>query len=219
MTLEWPEDAGDLAAWLERQVQRAPALMQEIALVLKPAQGIDENAIQSAVDALDALDIDLIGLTGDLGHRGVADRLGLPWLSANNLTEVVLPERVEIPVDTPPTEGAPAPSALVVEGPIRSGVQIYAKNRDLIVLGQVSAGAEVMADGHVHVYGRLFGRAAAGVSGQEDASVFCQHFEPQLISVAGLYIGSDQMPEQYRGAAIRAALDSTGNALTFTELT
>ena len=219
MTLEWSSDCGELGAWLEAQCARAPALMQEIGLVLKPAVDVEPESIESAVAAMDALDIDLIGLTGDPTHRATADRLGLPWLSSQNVTQIAerTDEATRVDASEPETRVSAEP-AMIVEGPIRSGVQIYARDRDLIILGQVSEGAEIMADGHVHVYGRLRGRVAAGVSGRSDASVFCQQFEPELVSVSGVYVGSENIPEGYRSASIRVRLDPAGNALMYSVL-
>lgn len=213
MTLEWPKDSGPLDSWLRLQCDKAPALMQEIAIVLKPAMEHTASEISEAVDLLDQLGIGLIGLTGDPQHRTVADELGLAWLSSNNVT---------VDLDTPEAVSATSPvpdetrnSALVIEGPVRSGVQIYAKDRDLVIIGQVSEGAEIMADGHVHVYGRLRGRVAAGVSGQADAEIFCLTFEPELVSLAGMYCGSDQIPEELWSARVRVGLDGTAQKLTF----
>jgi len=187
--------------------------MQEIAIVLKPAIEHTASEIGEAVDLLDQLGIGLIGLTGDPQHRTVADELGLAWLSSNNVT-------VETDTSRAVSATSPVPdqtrnSALVIEGPVRSGVQIYAKDRDLVIIGQVSEGAEIMADGHVHVYGRLRGRVAAGVSGQADAEIFCLTFEPELVSLAGMYCGSDQIPEELWSARVRVGLDGTAQKLTF----
>jgi septum site-determining protein MinC len=187
--------------------------MQEIAIVLKPAIEHTASEIGEAVDLLDQLGIGLIGLTGDPQHRTVADELGLAWLSSNNVT-------VEADTSRAVSATSPVPdqtrnSALVIEGPVRSGVQIYAKDRDLVIIGQVSEGAEIMADGHVHVYGRLRGRVAAGVSGQADAEIFCLTFEPELVSLAGMYCGSDQIPEELWSARVRVGLDGTAQKLTF----
>jgi septum site-determining protein MinC len=71
--------------------------------------------------------------------------------------------------------------------PIRSGQQIYAKNSDLVILASVSHGAEVLADGNIHVYGALRGRAIAGVTGDTNAYIFCHRLEAELISIAGYY--------------------------------
>ena len=208
MTLEWPKDSEPLEPWLKEQCEKAPALMQEIAIVLKPSSEHESDEIQAAVEVLDQLGIGLIGLTGDSRHRAVADDLGLAWLSPNNVT--VDPQSNIEQVANPPRE-----TALVVEGPIRSGVQVYAKDRDLVVIGQVSEGAEIMADGHVHVYGRCRGRVAAGVSGQANAEIFCLTFEPELVSLAGTYCGSDQIPENLWSARVRVGLDENSQKLTF----
>jgi septum site-determining protein MinC len=208
MTLEWPKDSEPLEQWLKEHCEKAPALMQEIAIVLKPSSEHESDEIQAAVEVLDQLGIGLIGLAGDSRHRAVADDMGLAWLSPNNVT--VDPQSDHEQVANPPRE-----TALVVEGPIRSGVQVYAKDRDLIVIGQVSEGAEIMADGHVHVYGRCRGRVAAGVSGQANAEIFCLTFEPELVSLAGTYCGSDQIPENLWSARVRVGLDANSQKLTF----
>lgn len=75
----------------------------------------------------------------------------------------------------------------VISEPVRSGQQIYAQGGDLIILGSVSHGAELLADGHIHIYGPLRGRALAGVTGDTSARIFCQSLEAELISVAGQY--------------------------------
>lgn len=89
---------------------------------------------------------------------------------------------------------APPPEpqgALVVHKQVRSGQQIYAKGRDLVVLSAVNMGAEVIADGHVHVYGTLRGKAIAGARGNEDARIFAIAMEAELIAIAGTYRTSE----------------------------
>ncbi|EKS68431.1 MULTISPECIES: septum site-determining protein MinC [Caballeronia] len=87
--------------------------------------------------------------------------------------------------NTPPPPALPAP-ATIIDRPLRSGQQVYAKG-DLIVLGLVSYGAEVIAEGNIHIYAPLRGRALAGVHGNLDARIFCTCLEPELISIAGIY--------------------------------
>jgi len=77
--------------------------------------------------------------------------------------------------------------AKVIASPIRSGQQVYARDADLIILSAVSNGAEVLADGHIHVYGPLRGRALAGIKGNKKARIFCQSMEAELVSIAGCY--------------------------------
>lgn len=80
----------------------------------------------------------------------------------------------------------------LVTQPIRSGMQIYAKNGDLIITGQVSSGAELLADGHIHIYGCLRGRALAGINGNESARIFCRALDAELISIAGYYLTREE---------------------------
>lgn len=88
----------------------------------------------------------------------------------------------------------PAPlSTRLITHPIRSGMQVYAREGDLIVLSQVSVGAEVLADGHIHVYGALRGRALAGVQGNTQARIFCSVLEAELVSIAGYYLTKEDM--------------------------
>ena len=82
---------------------------------------------------------------------------------------------------------SPAPGALVVDKPLRSGQQVYARGSDLVVLAMVSFGAEVIADGSIHVYAPLRGRAMAGARGNTAARIFTTCMEPQLVSIAGIY--------------------------------
>ena len=86
-------------------------------------------------------------------------------------------------------------AAKIVRQNVRSGQQIYAKDADLIVIGSVGNGAEVIADGNIHIYGQLRGRAIAGASGSEDAIIYCQKLEAELVSIAGSYWLSDQLPK------------------------
>lgn len=97
---------------------------------------------------------------------------------------------------------APAPvvqrTTMLVTEPVRGGQQIYAAGGDLIVTAFVSPGAELLADGHIHVYGALRGRALAGIGGDTGARIFCQSLEAELISVAGIYRVSEDIPPAAR---------------------
>jgi len=94
----------------------------------------------------------------------------------------------------------------VFKGRVRSGQQIYAKECDLVISGDVSAGAEVIADGNIHIYGALRGRALAGAMGDKTASVFCQLLAPELVSIAGVYKLSEALPSEYIGKSCIVAL-------------
>lgn len=115
---------------------------------------------------------------------------------------------VSAPVVPPPA--APRKAARIVTEPIRSGQQVYADGADLIVMATVSPGAEVIADGCVHVYGPLRGRAVAGARGDRLARVFCRRMEAELIAVAGIYAVADQMQGALKGVAAQAYLSEDG---------
>lgn len=98
------------------------------------------------------------------------------------------------------------PHSRIVSHPVRSGQQAYAPEGDLIVLGAVSAGAEVIANGNIHIYGVLRGRALAGIRGDIEARIFCQGLEAELVSIAGCYRISEQLDPKDRGKAAQIHL-------------
>lgn len=95
----------------------------------------------------------------------------------------------------------------LVTKPIRSGQRVYAQGGDLVVLGQVSSGAEIMADGHIHVYSALRGRALAGLKGNSDSRIFCLDLRAELISVAGHYRISENIDSQLAGRPVQIYLE------------
>jgi septum site-determining protein MinC len=105
------------------------------------------------------------------------------------------------PAQTNPEKAAPRSSqAKLVNRPIRSGQRVYAGGRDLIVLASVSSGAEVIADGNIHIYGALRGRALAGVRGNREARIFCLKHQAELVAIAGQYRVSEQLEASHADA-------------------
>jgi septum site-determining protein MinC len=104
------------------------------------------------------------------------------------IVEVVKEVHIEVPAPAAP-QGLH--NAMVIDKPLRSGQQVYAKGRDLVVLAMVNAGAEVIADGNIHVYAPLRGKAIAGAKGNAEARIFTLCLEAELISIAGVYRTSD----------------------------
>jgi septum site-determining protein MinC len=105
-----------------------------------------------------------------------------------------------------PRAGAGAAFTLVTR-PVRSGQRVYAAGGDLSIIASVSSGAELMADGNIHVYGPLRGRALAGMKGNTDARIFCQDLQAELVSVAGHYRVSENIPSELRGVPVQIYLD------------
>ncbi|MFT4198759.1 MAG: septum site-determining protein MinC, partial [Pseudoxanthomonas sp.] len=111
----------------------------------------------------------------------------------------------------PPPARAPEPAqaqpGLIQKAAVRSGQQVYAQNRDLTVLNMVGAGAEVIADGSIHIYGSLRGRALAGAQGNTEARIFCSAFRAELVAIAGHYKVLDDVPRELHGKAVQVWLE------------
>ncbi|HLK89466.1 MAG TPA: septum site-determining protein MinC, partial [Polyangia bacterium] len=101
-------------------------------------------------------------------------------------------------------------ASLVVRDPVRSGQVVYAQGRDLIVVAPVHPGAQLLADGNIHVYGALKGRAVAGAQGRRDVEVFCLSLEAELVGVDAGYLLSDDVPAPLWGAPARVFLTPEG---------
>jgi septum site-determining protein MinC len=129
------------------------------------------------------------------------------------LTQVVRP--AEPAVVAKEQDAAPAPrrarvahrSPMVIRQPVRSGQMIYAEATDLVVLAPVNSGAEVIADGHVHIYSTLRGRAVAGARGMTDARIFCQKLDAEFVAISGAYLLSDDLPAEHKGKAVQIHLE------------
>lgn len=153
----------------------------------------------------------------------VSDDIRVQAPRASAPAPAVVPAPVEAPVEVaveaapePTAMQAPAeapeipPGALVIDKPLRSGQQVYARGRDLVVMAMVNPGAEIIADGHIHVYAPLRGRAIAGARGNTEARIFALSMQPELISIAGIYRTSENpLPDDVRGKTAQVRLDST----------
>lgn len=113
----------------------------------------------------------------------------------------------------PPPVASQITKTRLIDQPVRSGQRIYAPHCDLIVTNHVSAGAELIADGNIHVYGMMRGRALAGAGGDRDAQIFCTHLAAELVSIAGEYWLSDNIPAEFYGKAARLRLGESALAI------
>ena len=103
---------------------------------------------------------------------------------------------------------APHTGPMVVTKPVRGGQVIHARDNDLVVLAPVNPGAQVIADGHLHVYAPLRGRAVAGAAGLPGARIFCQKLEAELVAIAGAYVMAEEIPAALRGRAAQVFLEN-----------
>ena len=201
-------DPGALLDELSGRIATAPQFFQQTALCLDLGaltEVPDVATIRAVMDAVRRAGMITVGLAD--GAPGIAElgkALSLPVLSgfraAAGAARVagVAPRAVETRPE--PTVG------LQHVQPVRSGQRLYARDRDLIVTAMVGAGAEVIADGCVHVYGALRGRAMAGVRGDASARVFCQEFRAELVAIAGVFRVFETLPPELAGQPVQAWL-------------
>ncbi|WP_225639538.1 septum site-determining protein MinC [Candidatus Profftia sp. (ex Adelges kitamiensis)] len=152
----------------------------------------------------------VIGVSGCKDEKLKTDitNCGLPLLSEGkviNENYFITSQKQYMPVKT-----------RIINTPIRSGQQIYARDSDLIIISSVSEGAEVISDGNIHIYGILRGRALAGASGDVSSQIFCANLAAELVSIAGYYWISNQIPKSFYGQSARFNLND--NALTVESL-
>ena len=177
---------------------------------------------QALVDGLRSAGVLPVALAyGTKEIEALSQQLGLPLLAkfrAQYERTDAAPSTVEPPQPAPPhaaepPQPAPAGAAataspgLIQTAPVRSGQQVYAEQRDLTVLTTVGAGAEVLADGSIHIYGALRGRALAGAQGNVEARIFCREFHAELVSVAGQYKVLEDIPAELRGKPVQVWLE------------
>lgn len=180
-------DLDSLDAQLAVKVEQAPQFFQNAPIILaldKLSQPAESFELAPLVAMCRKHGMHILAIRAEhTTHVTAAQQLELAVLPPSDARER--------PLDISPTADAPAEplltTARIITQPVRSGQQIYAKNSDLIVLSAVSAGAELLADGNIHVYGPLRGRALAGINGYTDARIFCQQLGAELLSIAGHY--------------------------------
>ena len=154
----------------------------------------------------------MCGASNELKKAAHAHGLASLQLSKNNKpTETAKPQAAPAAPATPQVITA---ENRLIEGNIRSGQQIYVKGADLIVRGTVGAGAEVIADGNIHIYGSLRGKAIAGAGGDASKKIYCYNMQPELISIAGNYWLSDNLQGPFWGKAVCIGLQDGQLALS-----
>lgn len=201
-------DITELLAALDQRMQDAGSFFENETVV------IDASAVDAIIDwsalttSLEQHKLHTVGVVASGANLQAAQALGLVQVDlANPAPRPASPAVAErdIPVVAPPKQDAPkgkqavaqpdatpsvpsvAPAAMIINRPLRSGQRIYARDTDLIVIGMVSQGAEVIADGNIHVYGPLRGKAMAGARGDTNARIFTTQLDPELLAIAGVY--------------------------------
>ncbi|WP_448135470.1 septum site-determining protein MinC [Stenotrophomonas rhizophila] len=228
-------DVERLTREMHDRVARAPKLFGRAAVILDfggLSQIPDVATAKALLDGLRSAGVLPVALAyGTTETELLSQQLGLPLL-AKFRAQYERAELDAVPAAPPPPAPAPAPApeparraraatpAAVPAAPakapqpgrmqtsnVRSGQQLYAENCDLTVMATVGAGAEVIADGSIHIYGTLRGRALAGAQGNTTARIFCREFHAELVAIAGHYKVLDDVPDTLRGKAVQVWLE------------
>ena len=218
-------DVDQLVREMRERVQRAPKLFGRAAVIVDfggLARTPDEATARALIDGLREAGVLPVALAyGTRDNDALAEQLGLPVL-AKFRAQYEHADAAPAPAPRAAPEPAPAPRAAartapaekprapgrIQKTPVRSGQQLYAEGCDLTVLSTVGAGAEVISDGSIHIYGTLRGRALAGAQGNAEARIFCREFHAELVAIAGHYKVLDDVPEKLRGKAVQVWLEN-----------
>jgi septum site-determining protein MinC len=215
----------DFAVELGRQIALSPRFFDQAPVVLDIKGSLafmDPAEFEDARALLQRHKLVPVGVqNATAAQLRAAQAAGLSSFNASSPSRRVAepppePARRAAAAPPPPVTLAAGARTRLITAPVRSGAQIYARGADLIVTASVSPGAELIADGHIHVYGTLRGRAIAGAQGDSEARIFCKRLEAELVSVAGRYLVSENIAREYLGQAVQIALDEDRLAITRT---
>ncbi len=175
---------------LEQKVQQAHGFLHNAPIVLNIGKLSEEIDLDVIKNIATSVGLCIAGVSGckNEQQKSMAISLGLPILTEGKSKKLTIP--------------APA-KTLIIDTPVRTGQQIYARDADLIITTHVSSGAELIADGNIHVYGTMRGRALAGASGNIESRIFCTQLMAELVSIAGQYWLSDQIPPENIGKTVQ----------------
>lgn len=199
-----------VTAQLEEKLGKAPEFFRNAPIILDlgdiPEADKDQLDFSALLKTVHRLQLAPVGMRGGSTRQQQAaqdEKLAiLAEVRAENPQQEARPQpRRPLP---PPRQAVSMTK--VIDQPVRSGQKIYAAGGDLIVMAQVSPGAEIMADGNIHVYGPLKGRALAGVQGNLEARIFCTDLQAQLIAIGGHYRTSEDEDASLKGRLVEIHL-------------
>jgi len=201
-------DVEGLDAFLAQQVARSPSFFERAPVAIDLSQLSERGQLS-----------DFPMVVGMLRGHGMIP-IGVRGASVEQQAQAAALELAIMPAGrkapnaaSSQPAGRPRGRTLIIDKPVRSGQRIYADRGDLVLIGGVGSGAEVIAEGNIHAYGPLRGRAMAGVSGDAEACIFCRALGAELVAIAGRYRVSENLDARYLGRAVRISL--AGDALAF----
>jgi septum site-determining protein MinC len=229
-------DTGAIAKQLIAKVTQMPQFFQDAAVLVdlgslgKDAGNVHFGQLAALLRSCKMVPVAVTNVDGDARAQAASAGFGYvapPARTGGRAVEVQSPALPEAsaPVETAAaSEPASVPEKaasdasprrarvahrppLVVRQQVRSGQVIHAVGTDLVVLAPVNSGAEVIADGHVHIYSTLRGRAVAGRQGMTDARIFCQKLDAELVAIAGAYLLAEDLPAEHKGKPVQIYLE------------
>jgi septum site-determining protein MinC len=205
----YSDDIKDVKKQLDKKITQAPEFFSGLPVVIEPQiEKFEPTFLALLVEFLHQKQMVPIGVrTGVVAIREQAEYSGLAVFEPANK-----PQENTLDTETK----ADDQGAKMVEGAVRSGQQIYAKGRDLIVKGTVNPGAEVVADGHVHIYGSVKGKVFAGAAGKTQARIYARNLDAELVCIAGLYQVSDDIKPEFKQGWVEIKLEN--DRLVFTKM-
>lgn len=208
----------DFMLLLAQKIAHAPEFYQEAPLVLDLAAMVDREPVDlvSFCRQLRELRLHPVGVqNATTSWKAAAAAAELAVFGAGGPTQRAARERAQAQAPEPPTQpmaAAPPPGARrgagrIIAETVRGGQQVQCEDGDLTLLASVAHGAEVAAGGHIHIYGALRGRAFAGIHGDRDAMIFCELLAAELISIAGIYLVSEDIDPRMLNRRVRISCD------------
>ncbi|KRW59359.1 septum site-determining protein MinC [Pseudomonas sp. TTU2014-080ASC] len=213
-------DLGRLDQQLSSKVAQAPAFFSNTPLVLaldKLPEGEGEINLSELMEVCRKHGLRTLAIRANReSDIAAANALDLPVLPPSGARERLIDPAPAPAKPEKPAEPEVKPTKIITS-PVRGGMQVYAQGGDLVVLAPVSAGAELLADGNIHVYAPMRGRALAGVKGNQKARIFCQQMGAELLSIAGQYkVAEDLRRDPHWGHAVHVFL--SGDVLNIKRL-
>jgi septum site-determining protein MinC len=191
-------DVDDITNHLQYLAQQSPKFFQHTPVVIDlqhitDTQAIDFSALKQELRDLRMIPVGVRHVAAEYSERVIEAGLAILPVEAKNTTKKASEYEQPKPNAQQSGQNKHTPTKLITQ-PVRSGQQIYAQGADLLVLAPVSHGAELLADGHIHIYAPLRGRALAGINGNTDARIFCKQLDAELVSIAGYYRLKEDLP-------------------------
>ncbi|CDL81939.1 septum site-determining protein MinC [Xenorhabdus szentirmaii] len=195
---------------IQEKMEQAPDFLKNAPVVINIANLPVDADISALCKIIESVGLRIVGISGcqNEEQRKIVLKSELPLLKEGKSQKALTQENNQTEPIFKKTR--------IINTPVRSGQRIYAPNSDLIVTSNVSAGAELIADGNIHIYGVLRGRVLAGASGDQESQIFCTHLNAELASIAGQYWLSEKFPDDFVGKAAKLRL--VNNELTIETL-